>query len=494
LTPSPERQIVPTTAARRWPSAAFALFLAAYFFWFNWEAVRAPFAADDPMNLFAHWRHPWRAVYANFLLWRDFYRPMGGWFYVPIFDLFGLQPAPFHAVLLALLLLYVGLIYRLARVLGAEALAAWLAALVIAYHAGLSNLYYETSHIYDVLCGIFYASALIVYAGARSQGRPVRGRRAAAFFALFLCALNSKEMAVTLPVMLLAYEWLYHAKEARCGFGGWLRGPGAVVVGSGVLTAVAIYGRVFVGLAHFEGYATTFSLARFAAFQRQQFQDLFFQWNYSGWVLIAATWMLATYLAWRTPRPLPRFCWVLTVVAPLPVEFLEGRSGAVLAIPVIGWAILAGVAAVGLARAIAGAIAGDPGFRRLAPDARLGVVLALFVLSWAAWNRTFYERDVRHAMFEIGHPTAEVIEQLRELNPRVRPHDKVVFLNDPFDAFDMAFIADLTFRDPTVSVRLHKKVPLTPEELAQADFVFDWRDGRLVKVAERQRDGSTQRH
>lgn len=456
----------------------------AYFLWFNWEAVRVPFAADDLMNLSMHWSHPWRAVYGNFLLWHDFYRPMGGWFYVPIFRVFGLDPAPFHAALLALVLLYVGLVYRLARRLGAEALEAWLAAMVIAYHAGLSNLYYETSHIYDVLCGIFYAGALIVYVGARSRERIGAGR-GAAFFVLLLCALNSKEMAVTLPAMLLAYELLYRGEAMRAGFAEWLRGPGLVAAVSGLLTAVAIYGRVLVGLVHSSGYAAKISMAQVAAFQRQQFEDLFFEWNYSGWILIAAVWALTTYLAWRTRRPVLRFCWVLIVVAPLPVEFLEGRSMAVLAIPAIGWAILAAASVLGLARAIAGAIADDPGFRQMAPDLRLGVVLAVFVLSWAGWNRTFYVRDVRHSMQDMGQPTAEVIRQFRALNPHARAHDTVVFLNDPFDGFDMAFIAQLWFRDPTVSVRLHKKTPLTPEELARANLLFDWRDGRLVEVAGR---------
>jgi hypothetical protein len=229
-----------------------------------------------------------------------------------------------------------------------------------------------------------------------------------------------------------------------------------------------------------------FSGAQFAAFQRQQFQDLFFGWKYIGWSLIAAVGALTTYLAWRTPRPLLRFCWVLIVVAPLPVEFLPGRGMAVLAIPAVGWAILAAVAAVGLARAIAGAIARDPGFRRLTPDLRLGVVLGFFVFSWAAWNRSFYDSDVRNAMASMGHPTAEVIQQLRDLNPPVRPHDTVVFLNDPFDGWDMDFIAELSFRDPTVAIRLNKKTPLTAEELAHANFLFDWRDGRLVAVRGRQ--------
>jgi hypothetical protein len=485
LAPSPDRQTAPSPTASRWLPAAFALFLIAYFVWFNWEAVRAPFAADDLMNLAEHVRHPWRALYGNFLLWHDYYRPMGGMFYVPIYRGFGLDPAPYHAALLGLVLLYVGLVYRLARVLGATALEAWLVALVMAYHAGLSNLYYETSHIYDVLCGIFYAGALIAYARPRSQGRPLRAREAALFFALFLCALNSKEMAVTLPAMLLAYEWFYHGEEIHSGFGGWVREPGAVIAGAALLTAVAIYGRVLLGLMNSHGYAATYSVARFAGFQRQQFEDLFLAWRFHGWMLIALVWLLTTYLAWRTPRPLLHFCWVLIVVAPLPVEFLEGRSMAVLAIPAVGWAILVAVAALGLARAIANALAHDPGFRRLAPDLRFAMVLAVFVLSWAAWNRALYVEDVRSSMAQAGSPTEAVIRQFRLLNPRVRPHSTVVFLNDPFgDGWDMAFIADLWFRDSTVTVKLQKKTPLPPDELARVDYQFDWREGSLVRVAE----------
>jgi len=163
------------------------------------------------------------------------------------------------------------------------------------------------------------------------------------------------------------------------------------------------------------------------------------------------------------------------------VEFLEGRSMAVLAIPAMGWAILAAVAVLALARAIAKGVERDPGFRRLAPDARLAIVLALFVISWAAWNRRFYERDVRAAMWNTGQPTDEVIRQFELVKPSARPHSTVVFLNDPFDGWDMAFIAELWFRDPSVTVKLQKKTPMTAEELARAE-VWDWRAGKLVAV------------
>ncbi|HLH19782.1 MAG TPA: hypothetical protein VKX45_21340 [Bryobacteraceae bacterium] len=466
---------------------AFGLLLAAYFFFFTWEGIRAPFAADDMMNLSAHWRHWKQLFYAPFLLWRDFYRPMGGWFYVPLFRLFGLHPAPYHAALLLLLLGLVALTYRLARALGAAPLEAWLAAWIAAYHAGLANLYYETSHIYDVLCAIFYASALIVWARARSEGRMLRPGEAAAFLLLELGALNSKEMAVTLPVMLLVYECLWRQPAApvppdRSNFARWLRGPGWLIAASGLLTALAIYGRVLRGLAHEGGYAATYSLDRWAAFQRQQFRDIFLQSNDPGWAVLAAVWLLITYLAWRSPRPVLRFCWVFLIIGPLPVEFLEGRGMAVLAVPFLSWAILAGILAHGLMRAIADAIANDPGLRRLHPRTRLACVVAVFLLAWGAWNWGIYVRDARPSMSNTGRPTAAVIRQFELLAPRTRPHTTVVFLNDPFDGWDMAFIAELWFRDPTVTVRLQKKTPLSPDELARADAVFDWQSGKLVKV------------
>ena len=82
--------------------------------------------------------------------------------------------------------------------------------------------------------------------------------------------------------------------------------------------------------------------------------------------------------------------------------------------------------------------------------------------------------------YDPGVPTDAVIRQFQLLNPKVRPHAMVVFLNDPFDTWDMAFIAELWFHDRTVAIRLQKKTPLTAAQLARADYIFDWRGGRLV--------------
>ena len=465
--------------------AAFTVFTVAYFFFFTWQGLRLPFAADDLMNLAGHWRPgPWRLFYSNFLLWHDFYRPMGGLFYVPIFHFFGLNAAAYHAALLPLLLLLVGLVYLLARILGASRLEAWLAALVVSCHAGLAFLYFETIYIYDVFCAIFYAGALLCYVRARSRGRLLSASETALFFALFLCALNSKEMAVTLSVMLLAYEWLYHRpgsappqQDSRDRVQLLRR---FVVPGiSAVMTAVFIYGRVWRGLGRQPGYLVGFSLTRLASFQQRQFQDIFVQPDYGGgWALVALSWLLVTYFAWRRNRPLLRFFWIWILVTPLPLEFLDGRRKATLAIPLIGWAILGAAAALALARSLSNSMECDPGFRRLSPQTRLAAVVAVLVAAWASWNGPLFESVIQ--TYHTGIPTGEVIQQFQALNPTVRPHSTVVFLNDPFDSWDMAFVAELWFHDRTVIIHLEKKTPLTAAELARVDYLFDWRNGKLI--------------
>src|SRR5674476_1201411 len=153
---------------------------------------------------------------------------MAGLFYAPPLKRFGLNPIPDHAGMLAILLGNLYLMYRFARRIGCGELQAALATLIVAYHAGLSMLFYSTAFIYDVLCFSFYMGAFLCYARVRAGGRLLRGRETALVMGLYLGALNSKEMALTLPIVLLAYEWFYHASPTRRPreLVAWLRGAG----------------------------------------------------------------------------------------------------------------------------------------------------------------------------------------------------------------------------------------------------------------------------
>jgi hypothetical protein len=472
---------------------AAAAFLAAYFLYFSWGRLAVPFSTDDLMNLAFYWKKglAWM-VYAQLPLWRGYYRPMGAVFYLPLFEAFGLNPAVYHATLMLVLLANAFLLYRFARLLGAGELAAGLAAFVVCYHAGLSALYYYTGFVYDVLCFLFYLGALVFYAGIRRRGRLLNARETAAFLGLFLCALNSKEMAVTLPAVLLVYEWIYHppAIGRRRDILAWLRGAGRVALCGAAMDLPYLYGKAFGPdpLLDASGYHVLFSLHQVRLFQGAALGDLLLNQHYSGWVSILAMWALLLFLAWRRDRPVLRFCWWFVLIAPLPVEFLEHRTGANLYVPLAGMAVFGAVVFVDLARALAGVLGREAMLRRVDRRVLLAVVVAAGMYGWAERNRYLQEWLVRPAMARTGRLQAGIVRQFRVLHPHVAPGSQVAILNDPVEPGDplngleTSFIAELWFRDRSVVVRLPRLNPLTPEELARMDHVFAFEQGKLVQV------------
>jgi hypothetical protein len=357
--------------------------------------------------------------------------------------------------------------------LRAGPLAAALAALISRYHAGLSNLTYNIAFVYDVLCGFFYLAAFVCYLRIREAGRIPRGKEIAAFLALYICALNSKEMAVTLPVVLLIYEWTNH-KEAA------LRVPFL----AGLVNLPYVYGKALApgALATEAGYHPEFSWARVLDFQWRSFRDLLAGYSISPETIVWV-YLIAFCLAFRRPRPALRFCWVFLWIAPLPIEFLPGRGAACLYLPFVGWAIFLAIVLVDVASAVSRFLAGEPVFRRLGRQPLLAVLLIACVSLWGRENQHLKRSFVKPpAMGQTGALTWNVLGQFRSLGPRVQPGSTIVFLDDPFVDWDMAFIADLWFRDRSLAIRLHRKTPLSPEELAAADHLFDWRDGTLVQI------------
>ena len=463
-----------------WRKRCLAGFLLAWFLYFNWSSLRVHFAPDDMMNMAYYFRAgPSSLAAALITPWTGFYRPMGGLFYMTLFAGFGLNPAPYHAAILILLAASVWLTYRFARLLGCGELAAGLAALVMTYHPGLSNLYYNSGFVYDVLCLFFYLAAFVYYARIRQSGRALRPGETAVFLVSFLCALHSKEMAVTLPVALLAYEWLYHhrVRDAR-----WVLGLAAA------LDVASVCGKLFGAgaLISQPGYGPVLSMGRLIDFQHVMLSDVFVNWHYPVWPIWAGLGVLAFtnvwWLGWQAPapqlgvalpnrRPVLRFCWVFSIViAPLPIEFLKGRSAACLAIPAVGLAVFAAVALTKLAK-----LAGR----------RQEVTAAIVVAAVCLWaHRIHYLKGwlVEPAMARLGQTGWDTIGQFRALDPHVRPGSQVVFLHDPSTDLETASIAELWFHDRTVEIHLQRQNPLPPEELAKMDALFDFQDGKLVQV------------
>lgn len=469
------------------PKAAAAATLLAFFLALSWDTIRAPFAADEMMAIYWYWHpSPWRLLVSQFMLWVGYVRPLGALFYLPPFLVYGLDPVPYHVLLLAFLLLGAWTMWRLARAFDLSPLSAFFVALVACYHGGLGNLYFNSVFIFDVLCGIFYFTALAGYVRIRRAGDLPAGRHLAAFAALYLCALNSKEMAITMPAVLLAYEWLFHGRPpfAPRPLLKWLRGPGAAIAVSTFLNLLSIWGKIFgrFGLMKSAAYRPVYSWERFVDFQQRYIGDIFYHLPRFQSAMTCVLWIAVTYYCWRRRDPLLRFCWWYIVITPLPMEFLIGRDQACLYVCLAGWAIIAAEIFTGLLPAVTRVLAAEPVFRWIPARYIRGGLVATAVAGYAAFAWDYKNTVIAPAIPVLDPMTNAVVDQFRAVKPRVARGATVVFLDDPFNGFDMMFIAELWFRDRQTKVLLNSKTPLTPEKLAAADAVFTWRDNQLVRV------------
>jgi hypothetical protein len=120
-------------------------------------------------------------------------------------------------------------------------LVAFLGALLFALHPLVTEAVCEPSNRKDLLATLFSLTALLL--AARHRPGWGRGDPARVLLCPFLCllAVGSKELGAALPVMLLAYWFLFRRKEPA-GF--WL----AIIAGSGVVTVLFLIARF--ALAH----------------------------------------------------------------------------------------------------------------------------------------------------------------------------------------------------------------------------------------------------
>jgi hypothetical protein len=121
---------------------------------------------------------------------------VGHYYFHAVEELAGLDFPVYVAVLHAFHLLNVWLLWLLARRLGATAFATAAACLFFGLHMALFDNFWKPMYVFDVLCATFCLLSLWCYASERWV----------LSFAAFWLAYKSKELAVMLPVVLLAFE------------------------------------------------------------------------------------------------------------------------------------------------------------------------------------------------------------------------------------------------------------------------------------------------
>lgn len=416
--------------------AAAAGLVFIYFLWFAGPWITAGFTPDDLMNTHRALEQPLSKLlldHVTVYLPTPEYRPFGNLLYRVLYRSFGFWAPPYHLILYVVLAANVYLTYLFARMLTGSASAGWAASVFHAWHGNWTTLHVSFGFCFDVLCYFFYVAALLAFGAGRYL----------LFLALFVLSLDSKEMAVALPVVCLIWRGRECARAATAA------------ITAGVITAVFIGGRLMVrdGLVVNQAYQPSFDLA--TLFSRLHHFLTLAAYGESRviWALLILTGAAAWGL-WRD-RQATLVSLAIAFIGILPVAFIPQRGLECAYVPFLGIATL-------LALPVA----------RVAPQPLAAAALAVLL----AGSLHHFRRE-KHPEIYLGETEhiMSVARQLRDRQPCLAKGTHVLFLRDPFPQFDWNsyFLMRLLYDDPTVEVDRPGRSRYGPNY----DVVFDWDAG-----------------
>lgn len=406
--------------------------------------------------------------------WSTFYRPTGALYYLTLYRIFGLNPVPFRVFDLVLLAFNLFLAYRYARLLSGSEFVALLSTFVFSYQVSLSIwTTYNGAFAYDRLCFTFYFAAFLLYLEDRQRGRMPRVPRAIGILILYVLALGAKEMAVTLPVLMLLYESFWHRPRLTgASIRTWATRDLSITILMAAMTLVFVIGKTHGSnsLTTNPAYRPTdLTLGHFFHSQAEYMNELLFKPQADrplppAVLVFAAMFVLAAIFRDRCLA----FSGLHALVGPLPIAFLH-RGGGCLYIVYVGWTLFAAqlVYRVGWWLSQTMRLSVEYAWMPTAGLAALGAV-------------TIVKANLRHqhfaepAMLSNGNVTWSAITELNRVHPSIPSHSTVAYLRTPFKDWDMAFITELWLHDPSVRIVLTEKTPLTPAELSKVKTVLSF--------------------
>jgi hypothetical protein len=462
--------------------------LLAYFLHFALPALRAGFGEDEMMNLYVYWlAGSFKSIQANLFFWSTFPpRPAGALYYLPLYHLFSLDPLPYRVVQISILAINIPILFYLAQLLSGSRAVAFLVALAMCYHAHLANLVFGGSFIFDVLCGFFYFAALTYYVRIREKGLALRPGQVAIFLALYVCALNSKEMAVSLPVIVFIYEALKCPQLDHWRQFPWRNWSVAVpaLIG-GLVTAIFISSKLN-SLAHLQAYRPVYSWHRFTLTNAHFINELLYDSASRIGRAVLVVWpVVFLYAFWRRDRLLQLMAfWV--VITPLPLAFIPARGGAMFYVVLFGWVMIIArvledlIGLVGKVLALSGP---RTMMLRTFATATMAVALAIFT----HWQSDRFDRI--RVLVSSGQKSVHVIQALRSLNLHPRRGSTILlkpetrFYQNPFYP---KFVASLIWKDRSLRMYVSDQPQLTQQEIANMSYVVSFNElsAKLVRAAE----------
>jgi hypothetical protein len=460
----------------------------AFFAFFAGKGLRAGFTADDLMNLHLYMTEGFAGVVRSmFFFWSTAFRPLGGLFYLTLYCLFGFNPLPFRVVCFALLLANLFLAYRWIVRLSASQTTGILASLLLCYHAWFVDLYYSSGTVYDLLCYFFYFAAFGYYLKIREAGRPAV-RSWIFFIILYICALDAKEMAVTLPLLIFLYELIYSPPRwSLNGWHRWITENGTGYLLSGLITIPYVLGKLLLkgSLVENPAYQIHVSPNRFLDTFHLYLNPLFYQDHFfRDPNTIQLMVIMLAFALWRRSRHL-LFAWFFLLLSGLPVMFMAHYAAFFMYIPAVGWALyIAGVIGeIGLLlKWIASRVFNDSVGEYLLPVWQVAAFCGL-----AAFLASVHPAESRKTLahFQSSQPPIqEMCADLRRLQPTLPRGSSIYFADDPFPASDwgLRFLVRLLYGDMTLEIGRAKPGAVLAAKPVRYLVAFDYRNGHFVPI------------
>ncbi|HVX66441.1 MAG TPA: glycosyltransferase family 39 protein [Bryobacteraceae bacterium] len=456
---------------------AFAIAFAAHFFRFSRAGLRSWFSNDDAMNLFLAWTRPYSELFAScFAVFVPYTRPLGQAYYLLLYRLFGFDPLPFNVVRLAVAALDVVVLYLfVSRVLRSR--TAGLCALLLAgVHPALFSIYFDTGMIYDTLAFLFYWLTFWVYVGIRQRGAVPGWRAMLGLLALHTCALNSKEIAVTLPLGILLYELaLAPPRLTRPALGRWLTREGRFALAGALLTALYLAPRLYskTSLYSLPGYRPDYSPETYFGTYGTYVSEFLARSGALPWPVLAALLAGGIVAAVLTRRRVLLWAALFNVVAVLPIAFIPPRLGFAFYVPLMGWAVLlAGLLDLAREAAVKRIHAGP----RFGPAARDAAARFFLVALLAGVVVPFYIKAAKSRYYGAQNRQDQIRTWYREIRyvlPEIPPHSRILLLREPPQPeWTLQFLLPLATRDRSTTVRVVRQLKAMNAEIKAEDFTL----------------------
>ena len=365
------------------------------------------------------------------------FRPFGILFYWILWHIFGLNPLPYHLVAWGIHTANVVLLFiLLSRVVGSRYGAA-VGVLLFGFRANFADIYWSFGTIFELVALLLMLLAMLAY----NSEMKFRWKLVTAAL-LYLLAVKSKEMAITLPAVLLVYDICFSRER-------WTKKT------AGLYAVLGLFGLAF-------GYSklTTMGSALRTAPYYMDISVLTlgrgFGWyfdhlygtkiRWGAWIITSVL-LLALFLYRRESRGLFFLGYIFITL--LPVIFLVNhRYEFYWYIPFAGISGLAAVLTAGLEKILEERIPSNV----LAPVA---VIAFAFVSAGHYWRESRAGTDVIRLEASVAMEFEALVAALRNV-PTPEPGGAVYFTSLPmyFDPEALTSATQVALRRTDVSVRI----------------------------------------